>query len=511
MALAPLIQAMLEPGFYPHPVDRCRLIETHISWIILTGDFAYKIKKPLNLGFLDFSSLEKRHHCCTEELRLNRRLAPTIYLDVVAIGGSEQQPLFATEPALEYAVRMRQFDPDAQLDHLLGEDQLNDAMIDALARKVAGFHRDIAHDEAPPELGQPQQVWQPMAENFQQIRQHLPAMAADPKLAQLEKWSQAQFKQQHDGLLKRRQQGFIRECHGDMHLANIAWQDGQPLIFDGIEFNPSLRWIDVISEIAFLLMDLHHYQRADLAWRFLDGWLSESGDYAGLPLLRFYIVYRAMVRAKIAAIRLAQLGHDDAARQSISQEFDDYLSLAQSFSQQQHPRLLICHGLSGSGKSFLGQQLLQQLGAVRLRSDVERKRLFGLQAGERGTQEMYGVEASRNTYQHLASLSQRLLTEGYTVLVDATFLEGIERRYFRLLAEKGGWPFYILHFSAAEKTLLQRVAARSGDASDADTVILRRQLASYQPLDDTEEAVTLLIDSEADSPLKQVLAELGNA
>lgn len=511
MALPPLIQAMLEPGFYPHPVEQCRLIETHISWIILTGAVAYKIKKPLNLGFLDFSSLEKRLHCCAEELRLNRRLAPTIYLEVVAIGGNEQQPIFAREPAIEYAVRMRQFDPDTQLDHLLAAKQLSAAMIDALARKVAGFHRDIAHGEAPPELGQPEQIWQPMAENFQQIRQHLPAMAADPRLTQLEQWSQRQYQQHHDRLLERRQQGFIRECHGDMHLANIAWQDGQPLIFDGIEFNPSLRWIDVMSEIAFLLMDLHHYQRADLAWRFLDGWLSESGDYDGLPLLHFYMVYRAMVRAKIAAIRLAQLSDDGPACQSLRQEFEDYLSLAQSFGQQQHPRLLICHGLSGSGKSVLGQQLLQQIGAVRLRSDVERKRLFGLQAGERGTQEMYGAEASRNTYQHLANLSQRLLMAGYTVLVDATFLDGNERRYFRVLAEEGGWPFYILHFSAAEETLLRRVAARSGDASDADTAILRRQLASYQPLDGTEQSVTLLIDSESDAPLRPVLAALGNS
>ena len=500
----PLIQALLQPRFYPHPVADCQLIETHISWVILAGEFAYKIKKPLNLGFLDFSSLEKRQHYCAEEIRLNRRLAPEIYLDVLSIGGSAEHPLYQHTPAIEYAVKMRRFDLHKQLDILLGQGQLDSQIIDAFARAIAGFHQTISGTMPPAELGTPSQVWQPMSENFHQIRALATSTQEAPRLAALEAWSQSQYRQHQALLSQRLTQGFVRECHGDMHLGNLAWIDHMPLIFDGIEFSPALRWIDVISEVAFVVMDLHQHHRSDLAWRLLSGYLEHSGDYAGLPLLRFYLVYRAMVRAKIAAIRLAQL-EAGTALQAARSELHNYLQLAESFTRTQPAQLLICHGLSGSGKSVLGMQLLERIGGLRIRSDVERKRLFGVSPQQRGEASLYQPDATAQTYQRLATLAGAMLDAGFTVMVDASFLDAAERERFAQLAKERGCPFWILSFSASETVLRQRLTARRGDASDADTSVLDKQLASFRALAEAELKQTLSIDSEAVDPLRPAL------
>ena len=504
MSQPALIQAMLQADFYPHPVAQCELVETHISWVILTGEYAYKVKKPLDLGFLDFSTLARRQHCCEEELRLNRRLAPQIYQEVVGIGGSAQAPVYGAEPAIEYAVRMHQFDGGGQFDRLLAQGRLDGTMIEATARCAAEFHAQIdTHPPAP--LGSPEQVWQPMADNFTQIRALPLGMAQDRRLAELEQWSQTQYQGHRQLLQQRLEDGFVRECHGDMHLANMAWLDGEALIFDGIEFSPALRWIDIISEVAFAVMDLEQHRRPELAWRFLNVWLEHSGDYAGLALLEFYLVYRAMVRAKIAAIRLSQLEGDDPQRGALRSELDSYLALAQRFTQPRQPKLLICHGPSGVGKTVLGMALLAQLGGIRLRSDVERKRLHGLTAQQRGEQALYQPEITEQTYRHLAEVAQGLLQQGRTVLVDATFLDPGERGRFRQLAAQLGCPFQILSFQASEATLRQRLMARREDASDANIAVLEKQLASFEPLGPAEQQEAIVIDTQSDDPLKGVL------
>lgn len=504
-----LIRAMLQPEFYPHPVAGCELIETHISWVILAGEFAYKIKKPLDLGFLDFSTLARRKHCCEEELRLNRRLAPDIYLDLLSIGGNPESPAYGVSPALEYAVRMRRFDGAQQFDRLLARGELSAEMIDATARRAAKFHQQIAGATPPAGLGDAKQIWQPMAQNFQQIQAQKQELAT--RLPTLEQWSQQTYQALHPLLEQRLAQGFIRECHGDMHLGNMAWIDGQALVFDGIEFNPALRWIDIISEVAFTVMDLHQHDQPTLAWRFLNTWLEYSGDYHGLALLRFYLVYRAMVRAKIAAIRLAQLAADSEGFSPLRQEFSRYLALAEHFSHTPQARLLICHGLSGSGKSVGGMALLEQIGGVRLRSDVERKRLHGLSPEQQAGQGLYQAEVTRATYEHLAGLAEKLLAQGFSVLVDATFLDPQQREMFRRLAHTQGCPFHILHFHASEATLRQRLAERKGDASDADDSVLNKQLASYQALSAQEQDETITIDTEAAQPLQQALEVLKGA
>ncbi len=491
----------MRPDRYSHPVSDIQLIETHISWIILTGEIAYKIKKPIDLGFLDFSTLDKRRFCCEEELRLNRRLAAPIYLDVVPITGEPAQP----EPggsgrAIEYAVKMVQFPQPAQLDHMLANGELESGHIDALARLVAKFHQstDIATKSSA--FGDPERVYGPVQENFRQIRQQPGSGQYDAKLADLERWSSTTFEHLTEVFRQRKQNGFIRECHGDMHLRNLVWFEGEPLAFDCLEFNPALRWIDTMSEVAFLVMDLQDRQQPKLAQRFLNGYLERCGDYQGMQVFRFYLAYRALVRAKVDAIRAGQPHISAAEKAEAEQELNAYLELAQSYSRRERPRLIITRGFSASGKSTLSQPLLEQMGAVRIRSDVERKRLFGIPADADASagidQGIYSAEAGVRTYDRLKSLAEILIEAGVTVIVDAAFLRFEQRQPFRELAEAMQVPFAILEFVAPADTLRRRIKARAGDVSDADLSVLEHQLAAAEPVHEDERACLITIDTE---------------
>ncbi|MBI3222559.1 MAG: AAA family ATPase [Nitrosomonadales bacterium] len=491
----PLIRALLsDPRCYDHAVTGLRLIETHISWVVLTGDFAYKIKKPVDMGFLDFSTLALRQQACADEVRLNRRLAADIYLGVVVITGSAESPHIG-EPQLdtlpfEYAVQMRQFPPEATLDHLDDRGELGELHIDLLAARLARFHREVCAVAAPGSpWGEPDGIARPVAENFQLIEECLHDPAERQRLTALQAWSEAEHARLTPLLRQRKRDGLVRECHGDLHLGNLAWVDNALVIFDCIEFSAALRWIDVISEVAFCFMDLLHRQHSDLAFRFLNGWLEHSGDYQGVALLRYYAVYRAMVRAKVAALRAAQAGATEASRA----EAHAYLHLAEQLTRQTMPRLWITHGLSGSGKTTLTQNLLQQQGMIRVRSDVERKRLFGLGALARSASGVaegtYSEEMGRRTYAHLAHLAEGLLVAGWPVIVDAACLARWQRDLLREVAQRHRVECRILDVQAEPATLRERVrlrAARSTDASEADERVLEHQLETEQPLEADE-------------------------
>jgi aminoglycoside phosphotransferase family enzyme/predicted kinase len=496
----PLISALLKPESYPHPATPCELIETHISWVILAGEFVYKIKKPLDLGFLDFSTLEKRRFFCQEELRLNSRLAPSLYLEVVAIGGEPHCPELGAQSAIfEYAVKMRRFPQEAQLDRMLERGELLPSHIDAFAALAADFHATIAVAGEEVEFGEPQQVWQPVEENFRQIREHFPDSPRQSQLASLERWSQEQFSRLKPQLLARKRNGYIRECHGDMHLRNLAWIEGQAVAFDCIEFNPVLRWIDVISEVAFLVMDLQERDRPRLAQRFLNAYLEISGDYQGLALLPFYLVYRALVRAKVAAIRCAQPQLGKTEREQATEEFVAYLVLAERYTRSQTPMLLVARGMSASGKTTLTGPLLEQLGAIRLRSDVERKRLFAMSAEEDGRaapgEGIYTASASERTYTRLAELAGGVLDAGFPVIIDAVCLRRAQRDKFYQLAINRGLPFLLLEFEATAAELERRIISRKKGASDADVAVLRHQLSVWEPLEEDERAYALTIET----------------
>ncbi len=515
--MTPLIAGLLRPDAFPHPAPSPRLIETHISWVILAGDFAYKLKKPLDLGFLDFSTLDKRLACCEAEIRLNRRLAPEIYLGVVAVTGSPDAPRFEGDgPALEWAVKMRAFPADATLDR---EAEVTAEQIDAIADRVAAFHGAI--DVAPMDsaFGTPEMVSAPITANFQHLRALLPPPPGEDLLDRIEAWSRAEGERLAAHFAARKARGFVRECHGDLHLGNIAWipeklpplekggmkNQGRPLIFDAIEFNPDLRFIDVINEIAFLTMDLRHRGRPDLAWRCLNRYLEHTGDYEGLAALPYYQVYRAMVRAKVAAILASQAGNDFV-------ECRRYLDLADRLAHDRHPALILMHGVSGSGKTWYSQQLLERLGAVRLRSDVERKRLFGLtaQASSAGVPGgIYTREAGERTLGRLLEQARKLLGAGLNVIVDATFIKLDWRDPFARLANQISLPWFIAAAEAAPEILRERIARRmreGQDASEAGLDVLESQLAGLDPFTEPETPHVLRLSGGVDATLDRIRA-----
>jgi aminoglycoside phosphotransferase family enzyme/predicted kinase len=490
-----LAEALAAPAAWPGAARDLRLIQTHISSVVLVDGDAYKLKKPLDLGFLDYSSLEKRHHFCAEELRLNRRLAPDIYLDVVPVCGTPERPVIGGEgEVIEWALHMRRFDPTDVLAEC--PERLTPALIDQLAVAVAAFHRHAA--PAPAEFGSLEHVAGPMRDNISMIRAHRSAERC--RLDQLGEWIEQQLGARAELLGRRRDSGQIRECHGDLHLNNIVLIDGQPVIFDGIEFNPALRYIDVVADLAFLTMDLARLGRDDLARRLLDRYLQQTGDFAGLPLLRLYEVYRAMVRAKVAAIHASERNLDADQRELIVAELRRYLRVAVALTRPGCRGLIITHGVSGSGKSTVADQVIAALPVVRVRSDVERKRLAGLSADASSDSRLdaglYDADMTERTYTKLAELAEGILTAGFTALVDATFLDERRRGQFASLAHRLGVPFVIINCEAPREVLEQRVAERGQagtDASEADLAVLARQLDGLDPLSESEQSLALTI------------------
>jgi aminoglycoside phosphotransferase family enzyme/predicted kinase len=511
-----LIQALTEGAVYAHPTTEITVLQTHISWVVLTGPYAYKIKKPVNLGFVDFSTLAKRHFFCQEELRLNRRLAPQLYLEVVPISGTPERPRFGgTGGPIEYAVKMRQFSQDQLLSHLISEGKLQGAHIDRLAQEVSAFHARLEAAEPDSRLGTPEVIYQPVQENFQHLFETIDDLVRQAHVRELADWCQRTFAALRADIVARKRDGFVRECHGDMHLGNMILLDGDVVIFDCLEFNDTLRWIDVASEVAFLVMDLTDRGRPDQAFRFLNGYLEATGDYGLLVLLPFYCTYRAMVRAKVAAIRLGQGELLPEEAEQGREEFGSYLDLAQRYTRPARPRLWITHGVSGSGKTYSTQQLIEATGAIRLRSDVERKRLFGLASLERSAGQsgidLYTPDATERTYARLAQHAARIIQAGFTVVVDATFLTRGQREVFRRLAAQLEVPFLILDFRAAAETLRRRVARRSeraDDASEADLSVLAGQLAAREPLTAGEQACALTVDTDTPQALEHLLATI---
>ena len=513
----PLIRALLRPEAYDHPVDNIELVETHISWVLLTGRFAYKIKKPINLGFVDFSTLKRRRRYCHEEIRLNRRLAPDIYLKVALITGSIDSPRLSSnggEP-IEFAVKMIQFSRTDELDRLVERGELTRSHMETLARMISTFHESVDRAAEDSVYGNSEQVIQPVKENFNQIRQRISDPESLEEMEQVERWSREQFQLLATLFERRKEEGYVRECHGDLHLANMAWIDGKPLVFDCIEFNPSLRWIDVLSEIAFLTMDLEERGCAELAYAFLNAYLELGGDYPGLPVLNFYFSYRLMVRAKVEAIRAYQQPRDSDSRLDAEGSFRTYLQLAVKHTQPGSPRLIITCGLSGSGKSSLTQSLLGSLQAIRIRSDVERKRLFGLSAGDDGKLNtklsIYRPEATERTYEKLIELANTGLDSGFSIIIDATCLKAEQRTAFQVLAAKKQVPYSILNVTAPEEVLRERLEKRESGASDADVAVMKEQLSLFEPFGEEERPFVIPINSESSVDLEGLVSEIDSS
>jgi aminoglycoside phosphotransferase family enzyme/predicted kinase len=498
-----LISALHNPALYPHPVDQITLLETHISSVLLAGDFAYKLKKPYDLGFLDFTTLPARKHYCEEELRLNRRFAPELYLEVVPISGTVYAPRLGGDgPAIEYAVKMRRFPAASLLTEVMARGELQPAQIDDLARDVADLHDRVA--VAPPHsrFGTPESIHAHAAQNFAQIRPLLASDAQRDELNAVAHWTEESFRRLEPVFAQRQRNGFVREGHGDMHAGNMVVIDGRIRLFDCIEFNEAFRWIDVMSEVAFFVMDMVSHGRADIGYRFLNGYLEQTGDYAGLAVLRYYLVFRAVVRAKVAAMGGSQPDISENERLDAWQHYQHYMDLARRFYAADHPLLIVMHGLSGSGKSTVAARLAEQLGAIRMRSDVERKRLFGLKPLDKSAAAIpggiYTREATERTYGRLHAMAREVLAAGFPVVLDATYLKRLERDAAREIAREGRWPCVVLSCQAAPDELRRRVTHRfasGADAAEADLRVLEQQFQWVEEITGDEGAVVLRTDA----------------
>ncbi|MEF8723002.1 MAG: AAA family ATPase [Candidatus Accumulibacter delftensis] len=484
--LPPLIAALLEADRYPDPASGVELIETHASWLLLAGAFAYKIKKPVLLPFLDYSTLAKRQACCEAELRLNRRFAPDLYLQVVAIAGTAADPqIGGSGEAIEFAVKMRRFAEAGRLDRLCGRQKLHAKQMSALAATIAEFHEQAAVAPAGTHFGEPEQVLAPALANFAELAPLLPGREEQARLARLAAWTHREFERLAPRFAARKAAGRVRECHGDLHLGNLVLIDGSVRLFDCIEFSEDLRWIDVASEIAFTFIDLLDHDQPGLAAWLLNEWLSCSGDYDAVQVLRFYAVYRALVRAKVAALRATQTS-------SHGGHANHYLALAERLVNPPPARLIITHGVSACGKSRAARRVLLHdpaAATLRLRSDVERKRLFDLDAAARSGSPvdggLYARNASELTYRRLYELAEELLTANWSVIVDAAFLERARRDSFRALAAQAAVAFFIVAPQARPAVLRARILGRlrkGRDASEATLAVLTQQLARIEAL-----------------------------
>jgi uncharacterized protein len=504
-----LIKALSKADAYEHEITSVSIVETHISWVLLTGQYAYKIKKPVNFGFLDFSTLEKRRFFCHEELRLNRRLAEVLYLEVIPITGKPDQPkMGGTGEAIEYAVKMIQFPAGYTLSERAECGQLSSDEIDQITDIIADFHESVekAGEDSP--YGDSEGIKHWFVENFDHIS---PLLVDDKHKQQLQAiriWGNDEWSNKAGLMQLRKQRGFVRECHGDMHLSNMTLINGRVTLFDCIEFNPMLRWIDVISEIAFLVIDLLSFGYDRFAYRLLNHYLQRTGDYHGVALMRYYLVYRALVCAKVSLLRHAQQINDAAYNQACL-KYIEFTNLAEHFTKVSRALLIITHGYSGSGKSTFAGQLAEKIGALQIRSDIERKRLFGYQAQEHTGSSLdtglYTQEASRRTYLHLAECAKAVIEAGFSAIVDAAFLKTDQRDLFRQLAVECGVKFIIVDFQAGNEELYRRIRQRQNDASEATIDVLQHQLESAQPLSAEDQSYVITINTESGNALDILL------
>jgi len=492
---AALTEALRQPAAYPHPVQDIHVIETHISRVFLAGQFAYKVRKPVKFDFVDFSTAQARHADCETELRLNRRFAPELYLDVTPIVAGETPGSIMVGGRgvpIEYAVRMRRFAQQDLLIERLKAGRLDAAHIDSLARSIARFHAAQPCAAPHDDFGTPARIDATLSECLGGLAR-LPAEHG--LAAQIAPAMRARAKALLGAFRTRHRNSHVRECHGDMHLGNIVLLNNNPTPFDCLEFDPRLRWIDTISDLAFPFMDLLHHGRRDLAYRLLNVYLESSGDYAGLALLPFYVAMRALIRARVLLERAQQQHATGMTANAAPDESRSLLELAFKYLCRPAAPLVGMHGLSGSGKSTVAARMSEANGMVRVRSDVERKRLR--HCGDPAHGGWYADNMTERTYRRLLAICRIGCTAGFPMIADATFLSRDQRERFASQARRLKVRFSIVDCEAPVETLRVRIEARAlarQDPSDADLAVLAWQLRTRDPLTAAERTCVVPAD-----------------
>lgn len=508
-----LIENLKNPDLFSHAISEFKICETQSSLVLTTGEYVYKIKKPVDFGFLNYSSLEKRLYFCQREIELNSKFAKDIYLGVVAIYGDENHPSFeARGEPFEYAVKMRQFPQENILSQQLLDNKVSPDVIDKLAKTIADFHQHAEVAKTDVAFGDAKHIHKFAMDNFSETLAFLKSDHDIAQLKKLETMMQSCYDAIKGTLQQRKIKGFVRHCHGDMHLNNIVLLNQQPVIFDCIEFNEDFVWTDLMGDLGFIIMGLDEHNKPELAHLLLNRYLELTGDYSALKVLAYFCAYRAMVRAKLDQIHLSQPSMELHEQQQVKQHYQTYLGLVEQYLQVESPTLMITHGFCASGKSTVARQIVSKTGAIQLRSDVERKRLANLALTADSQSALYDglykTETTTNVYQHLAEIAQQIIESGYSVVVDAAFIRQDLRQIFIDLAQKLNVPFKILSCQAPESTLRQWIAERSKDTneiSEGRLEILEHQLKNHDPLTAEEKPFAFAIDSTKAFSIDQIL------
>lgn len=496
--LPPLIQQMLQPEFYPHPVKTpIQLCQTHISFVFLTGNFAYKVKKSVNFEFLDYSTLEKRQHFCQQELRMNQALAPKLYLEILPIVQQGNQFSFShsSNQIVEYALRMRQFPQEDLLINRFKQGKLTLQHIEELGKVVAGFHLTAPTNDEILKYGQIEQVRHSIDQNFDQTDQYIGIAQTQKQYNETKQFNQHFFEQRQALFNQRIQNQLIRECHGDLHLKNICIFEDKITLFDRIEFNKEFRYVDVMYDVAFLVMDLEARGRIDLSHQFLNSYIETTGDWEGLQILPFYLSRQAYVRAKVNSIMLDETTISEEEKTAIIQEAKHYYQLAWQYTQRHAGGIVMMSGLSGSGKSTTARKLSQLMGAIQIRTDAVRKHLGGISLHEKGGDQLYTPEMTQKTYSRLLELGILLGKAGFWVILDGKYDREKLRKSVIESCHSHQLPLHILECHTPLEILRSRLQQRQGDIADATADLLASQQALAEPITPEEQPYLTQIDT----------------
>ena len=495
-----LIEQMGHPDFYPHETTASiQQLQTHISYIFLTGNYAYKLKKPVNLGFLDFSTLEKRHYYCQQELALNQPIAPDIYLEVLPITQQgDQLELNGKGQIIDYTLKMHQFPQSALLSVMQEEGQLSESLLIQLGKRVATFHQKAKTNEYICQFGKPDQMAEGINNNYQQTEKYIGITQTEKQFRETKAFTDHFLQTQSSLLQARKDQGFIRECHGDLHLKNMCWWQDKIQLFDRIEFNEPFRFVDVMYDVAFTVMDLEFRGCRELANIFLNHYLEQTGDWEGIQVLPLYLTRQAYVRAKVNSLLLDDPHVSEKEKQKAKEQANQYYHFAWQYTQPQVGGLWMMSGLSGSGKTTIAREIAKQHNAIHLRSDAVRKHLAGIDVDSAGSDDIYTAEMTEKTYHRLLDLGILLAAQGWSVILDAKYDQQEFRQAVMTKAQQYKLPLQIIYCDAPMTVLRDRVAQRKGDISDATPDLLAQQQAKADPFTAAEQPYLITLDTSQD-------------
>jgi len=493
---------MSSPDFYGHNPDSVQLLQTHISFIFIAGDLVYKVKKAVDFGFLDFTTLEKRKFYCDEELRLNRRLASEIYLEVVPIreDASGNLSLGAGDTIIDYAVKMKRLPEEKMLNRLISEGKVDDSVMDRIAKRVYEFHEDAATGGEIDRIGGIDTIRHNHDENFEQTIQYIGTSIDRDRYQFIQSYAE-NFLTNNRKLFEERVSGHrIRDCHGDLHLQHICIGD-EILVFDCIEFNERFRYLDVAAEVAFLSMDLDFNGYHGYANTFVNSYLRYSSDSKIKKLLNFYKCYFAYVRGKVTSFKIDDEAIEEREKKEAIETGSRYFDLAYSYAAHlEKPTIILMTGLMGTGKSVLAERLAPLLETEILRTDVIRKNLLDIPSAEHHFEEfgegIYSKEMTEKTYGEALKITESIIEKGGSVIVDASFKKRPERKKFSSLAETTGADFFIIECTCPEDTIKSRLDKRMlnrKDASDGRWEIFQAQKRDFDRIDEASSEIHIII------------------